>query len=125
MTTSNELNVVCAVCGLENAPNATSCDRCATVFDRYVQKCPYCAEQIKIGAIVCRFCKLNLQTGLPIAVPSVPRPQAVRAKSGVMDGVKLGFGMFIVLPLIVAVVVFIFLVLVFGPRTALRILLEK
>ncbi len=28
-----------------------------------VMQCPYCAETIKVGAIVCRFCNRNLLTG--------------------------------------------------------------
>ena len=61
--------------------------------------CPYCAETIKAAANVCRFCGINLGTGKPITEAATP--PTVKAKSGVADGVKLGCGMFIVLPLLI------------------------
>ncbi len=64
--------------------------------------CPYCAETIKAAAKVCRFCGMNLGTGKPITETMTPR--TVKAKSGVADGVKLGCGMFIVLPLLILLV---------------------
>ena len=69
--------------------------------------CPHCAETIKAAANVCRFCGINLRSGKPITETTVP--PTVEARSGVADGVKLGCGMFIVLPflILVAVVVFI------------------
>ncbi len=68
--------------------------------------CPFCAETIKFEAVVCRFCGRDL-----ISRPTAPIHQVqtftpeqpvtvVQAKSGVMDGVNIGCGMFIILPLI-------------------------
>ena len=71
--------------------------------------CPYCAETIKAAAKVCRFCGINLGTGKPITETTTPH--TVKAKSGVADGVKLGCGMFIVLPLLILLVI---LVIVFA-----------
>ena len=58
---------------------------------------------------MCRFCRLDLTTGRPIGeepqkrAPASPSssPSTVQARSGVADGVKLGCGMFIVLPLLI------------------------
>ncbi|MGO9122884.1 MAG: hypothetical protein ACLQPD_35345 [Desulfomonilaceae bacterium] len=29
-------------------------------------KCPYCAETIKKEAVICRFCRMDLETGEPV-----------------------------------------------------------
>ncbi len=63
------------------------------------KQCPFCAEMIKREARVCRFCNHDLETGRP--VNQLPPPRSVRARSGVSDGVRLGCGMFIVLPIII------------------------
>lgn len=57
-----------------------------------VIKCPFCAEEIKKEAIICRFCGYDLKTG---------KHREVKARSTVQDGVNIGCGMFIVLPLII------------------------
>ena len=62
------------------------------------RECPYCAETIKARARVCRFCGRDLSG--PETGPAVTAQQ-VKASSGVADGVKLGCGMFIVLPLLI------------------------
>lgn len=63
------------------------------------KSCPFCAEQIKKDAIICRFCQMDLKKGQPVKAKN--EPKEVQARSGVEDGVKLGCGMFIVLPLLI------------------------
>jgi hypothetical protein len=68
--------------------------------------CPFCAETIKREALICRFCNYDLRSGqLATTQPQVVVSESqlvpvVQARSGVMDGVKIGAGMFIVLPLL-------------------------
>ena len=67
------------------------------------KQCPFCAETIKREARVCRFCGYNLLTGQPqqTSHPKSVSPPTVKAESSVVSGVKLGVGMFIVLPLMI------------------------
>ena len=68
------------------------------------KKCPFCDETIKAKAKICRFCNRNLDESSDDGAPEV------EARSGVMDGVKLGFGMFVVLPFLLVFGVIVFLI---------------
>ncbi len=69
--------------------------------------CHFCAETIKREARVCRFCGYNLETGQPqkASQPQNAPPQTVEAQSSIGSGVKIGVGMFIVLPAIIIAVI--------------------
>lgn len=77
--------------------------------EQKMKKCPYCAEEIQDEAIVCKHCHLDVRTGKLIA----SQPTEVQARSGINDGVKLGCGMFIVLPLLI-IAGLILLVIILG-----------
>jgi len=69
------------------------------------KKCPYCDETIKAKAKICRFCNRDLDENV-----DGNRAPEVEARSGVVDGVKLGLGMFIVLPFLLVFGLIVFLI---------------
>ena len=86
--------------------------------DDYTKVCPYCAETIKLEAIVCRYCGFDLLTGQPTRVVETRSEFAAPAVkprgSTIEDGVRLGFGMFIMLPLIILLCVIVFFAVFIG-----------
>lgn len=73
--------------------------------DDETKQCPFCAETIRSEAKICRFCHVDFATGKLITSTQGPLtpPSEVNAHSSVADGVKIGFGMFIVLPILIIV----------------------
>jgi transcription elongation factor Elf1 len=89
-----------------------------------LKTCPRCAEDVKKAAKICRFCGYDFQTEQPDSksapqqpvtpqsaydriankLASVGKEKPVHGRSSIMDGVRLGFGMFVVLPIIVVLI---------------------
>ena len=55
------------------------------------KKCPYCAESIKLEAVICRFCMMNLRTGKLIVSEN-------RSGDEALHFIKYGCGIIIALP---------------------------
>jgi uncharacterized membrane protein YvbJ len=64
--------------------------------------CPDCGRQVSDIAPACPNCGRPFNSSVTVALPpeTSQQPPEVVANSGVMSGVKIGVGMFIVLPLI-------------------------
>ena len=84
----------------ENNGNVVS----ETTPDADARKCPFCAETIKLDAIICRFCRMDLRTGRPV-------DGIAQGRAGVDNVLKYGCAVLLVL---VICILLIFLLLLRG-----------
>lgn len=64
----------CPHCGY--APKAVPSDSAGQQAGNEWKKCPYCAEQIRAEAVVCRYCNREIQQ-LPLAVGPAPKTSEI------------------------------------------------
>jgi len=71
-----------------------------------VKKCPFCGEEIRVEAVICRYCKADLKENKP--------PEEKHQKTTVGDGMRIGCGIIIVLGIL------FFIIMVFGAMNSPR-----
>lgn len=116
----SDLTPVCKYCGHQTTsdlsatlksdlPTTQKSDLSVSVPAISLINCPACSKKISSQAQACPGC------GHPIAKIQLPAiqpqskvefPKEIRAQISIIDGVKLGIGMFIVLPLLIFAVIF-------------------
>ena len=75
--------------------NADDVAKISTESD--ARNCPFCAETIKLDAIICRFCRMDLRTGRPVDIRAQPR-------LGVDNVLKYGCGAIVILIILILLV---------------------
>lgn len=83
-----------------------------------IKKCPACDEEVRAEATVCRFCNFDFTTGKKSTTQKLnnqsQQNQTAKRHFGVGDGVRLGCGMFVVLPILLFIGSIILIVILAG-----------
>jgi hypothetical protein len=87
------------------------------------KQCPACAEEVKAAAVICKHCGYDFAAGKmpqnkPISPSAPASANSAKPHSTIGDGVRLGCGMFVMLPILLLLGVLIFGAIISGMMSA-------